>query len=130
MDNTKEDKDLEKFNKVMSLTDLEICMHLARIEGLNTYIQSSSVRIVVADGDDYYFNPLDDSDQLIELMVKHNVQRFYEPYDFIGWCYHVLRGENPIHITERQDLDNPNAPDISMQKAVCLAIILNKSKML
>lgn len=61
-------------------------------------------------------------------MVKHDVQRRYERYDFIGWSYHVLDGLNPIHVTERQDFEGSGEPDISMKKAVSLVIILNKSE--
>lgn len=59
-------------------------------------------------------------------MDKYEVERTYQPYDFIGWSYHVLNGKNPIHILERQDFED-DLPDISMQKAVSLAIILNKA---
>ena len=120
-------KDLVMCRKVKALSDLEICKLLADIEGLKTYVQLDSVRVSVPDGDDYYFNPLYDNNQLIALMQKHGVERTWEPYDFIGWSYHVVDGVNPIHITERQDFSGSGEPDITMQKAVSLAIILNKS---
>lgn len=126
---TETDKqDLVMFCKVKALSDLEICKHLADIEGLQTYVQLDSVRVNVPDGDDYYFNPLCNNDQLIALMQKHGVERTWEPYDFIGWSYHVVDGVNPIHITERQDFTGNGEPDMAMQKAVSLAIILNKSE--
>lgn len=121
-------KDEQVYDKVIALTDLEICQQLATIEGLQTYIQFDSVRVQVTDGDDYYLNPLENSDQLINLMIKHEVQRNWEPYDFIGWGYHVVDGKNPIHILERQNFDGSDTADLPMSKAVCLAIILNKSK--
>ena len=86
------------------------------------------MRVLVEDGDDYYFDPLSDANQCVALLQKHNVERKYAHYDFIGWSYHVLDGINPLHVTERQDFDGSGEPDISFQKAVCLAIILNKSE--
>tara|TARA_R110002033_G_scaffold135713_6_gene175480 strand:+ start:30772 stop:31179 length:408 start_codon:yes stop_codon:yes gene_type:complete len=121
-------QDILMFNKVMALSDVEICKYIAEIEGLSTYVQSGSVRVMVTDGDDYYFNPLTDNNQLIFIMIKHEVERDFEHYDVIGWGYNVLDGKNPIRVTERQDFDDPVQPDLSMQKAVCLAIILNKSE--
>ena len=123
----KKEQDLAWFKQVESLSDLSICKILAELEGLQTYVQFETVRVVVADGDDYYFNPLENNDQFVDLFIKHDVQRTYEPYDFIGWTYHVLDGENPIHITERQNFVGNGKPDISMQKAGCMAIILNKA---
>lgn len=121
-------KDLAMYRKVKALSELEICIYLAQIEGLQIYVQFNSVRVNVAEGDDYYFNPLANSEQLMELMVKHDVERTWEQYDFIGWSYHVLGGVNPIHVTERQDFSGNEEQDLSMHKAVCLAIILNKSE--
>lgn len=114
MSTEKKDLEIAWFEQVESLSDLAICKVLANIEGLHTYVQFDIVRVVVTDGDDYYFNPISNNDQLIDLMIKHDVQRNFEHYDFIGWSYHVLDGENPIHITERQDFDGTGKPDISM----------------
>ncbi len=113
-------------DRVMALTDFEICQHLAEIEGLNTYAQFDSIRVQVTDGDDYYFNPLADSSQLVALIEKHDVLRNYEEYDAIGFSYHVMGGDNCIRVTEVQDFEGSGEPDISMAKAICLAIILNK----
>jgi hypothetical protein len=124
----KQEKDIELYNQVAALSDLDICKFLAEIENLQTYVQMGTVRVVVVDGDDYYFDPLNNSGQCIKLIEKHEVERSYQPYDFIGWGYHVLNGKNPIHILERQDFEGNDVPDISMQKGSCLAIILNKSE--
>lgn len=118
---------LDMLKRVMRLSDLEICQHLADIEGLQTYVQFSSIRCIVRDGDDYYFNPLDNNDQCFSLMEKYRVARTYEPYHMIGWSYHVVDGANPIHITQNQNFFGSGRPDLSIQKAVCLAIILNES---
>lgn len=128
--NTRIDKkaaDLAWYRRVMALSDLGICLVLARIEALQVYYQFGSVRINVGDGDDYYFNPLQDNNQCVAMMIKHNVERTWEPYDFVGWSYHLLNGENPIHITENQDFHGSERENIGFQKAVCLAIILNKA---
>lgn len=131
-DKEKSDKEIAMCNKVEALTDFEICKFIADLECLPTYAQFGVLRVMVEDGDDYYFNPLENNDQLVALMVKHDVVRRWEPYDFIGWSYHVLDGENRIHITERQfdtNADgNPNTEERPMSKCVCLAIILNKVK--
>tara|TARA_Y100001936_G_C15935337_1_gene591691 strand:+ start:318 stop:734 length:417 start_codon:yes stop_codon:yes gene_type:complete len=128
MENTSEmmAKSAEMLAAVMLLSDFDICQRLANLEGLLTYEQRQSVRINVPDGDDYYFNPLEDNDQMVALMIKYDVVRTFQQYDFVGWSYHVIDGHNPAHITERQDFNGTGKPDISMAKAVCLAIILNK----
>lgn len=128
MENTSEmmAKSAEMLAAVMLLSDFDICQRLANLEGLLTYEQRHSVRINVPDGDDYYFNPLEDNDQMVALMIKYDVVRTFQQYDFVGWSYHVFGGHNPAHITERQDFKGTGKPDISMAKAVCLAIILNK----
>lgn len=125
---TKE-KDLEVAwcNIVEALSDLAICKALAKIEELQAYVQSDTLWVVVTDGNDYCFNPLMNNDQCVDLMIKYDVERIYEPYDFIGWGYRILDGKNPIRILERQDFDGSGEPDISMQKATCLAVILNKA---
>lgn len=59
--NTLSDKkasDLAWYRRVMALSDLAICLTLARIEELLVYYQFESARINVSDGDDYYFDPL------------------------------------------------------------------------
>lgn len=122
-----QEKNIEMYNQVMALSDFDICKYLAEIEGLQTYTQAGDVRVVVPDGDDYHFDPLNNVNQCDELISKHGVKRRYEPYDFIGWCYHVQDGKNPANITERQDFGD-GEPDITMQKAAGLAIILNKSE--
>ena len=115
------------FDKVMTLTDIEICQQLAEIKGLSFYVQFDSIRIAVADGDDFYFDPLNNNDQLNDLTQEFEVERRYMPYDQIGWSYHALNGKNPIHITERQNfMEGENRSDLSMAKAICLAIILNR----
>jgi hypothetical protein len=124
----KQEKDIELYNQVVALSDLDICKFLAEIENLQTYEQMGAVRVVVVDGDDYYFDPLNNGAQCIKLIAKHDVQRTYERYDFIGWGYHVLDGENPIHILERQDFEGNGEPDLTMHKGSCLAILLNKSE--
>lgn len=123
------DKELAMHDAVLALTDFDICRHLAELEGLSWYEQFGSVRIMVVDGDDYYFNPLNDNDQWAALFHKYQVERTYMPYDMIGFAYHVLDGDNPLRVTERQNLDiaTPEAPDLTMQKASCLAILLNRS---
>ena len=123
-----QDGDLVMFNKVMALSDFDICKFLSETEGLQTYIKSGSVRVVVLEGDDYNFDPLSNNDQFTRLLEKHDIERTWQPYDFLGWSYHVLNGANPLHILERQDYDEQGVPDISMQKASCLAILLNKSE--
>lgn len=126
---TAKEKDLEVdwHNTVVALSDLSICKVLAKIEELQTYVHLNTVRVVAPDGDDYCFNPIANNDQCVDLIIKHDVQRTYEPYDFIGWGYHVLGGKNPIHILEIQAFEGNDKPDISMQKASCLAVILNKA---
>jgi len=122
----KDDADLAWFDKIIAFDDLTICRLLADVEGLPHYVQFEQIRIVVSDGDDYYFNPLVNGDQCIALVKKHDVERTWQPYDFIGWSYHVLDGKNPIHITERQDWEDVDNPMLNLEKASCLAIILNK----
>lgn len=117
--------DLERYHQVMALSNFQICQYMADIEGLQTYTHSGEVRVQVISGGDYDFNPLIDNNLCFALMEKYEVVRTYEAYDFIGWNYHVLDGANPIVITERQDFEGNDAPPISMNKAVCLAIILN-----
>lgn len=74
----KQKGDFAWYEVVKSLSDINICKALANVEGLSTYIQSDLVRIVVPDGDDYYFDPLNNNDQLIGLMIKHDVVREWE----------------------------------------------------
>lgn len=125
--NNEVEQDLEMYNKVITLSDFDICLFLAEIEDLQVYTQFGSVRIVVENGDDYYFNPLENSDQFLELIEKHDVERVWHPYDFMGWGYHVLGGKNPLNILERQDYGDNISLNLTMKKASCLAIILNKS---
>lgn len=119
----KADKDLEMLYTVLALSDEEICQALAKLEGISTYAEDG--KVMVHGGGE--FNPLVDGNLLVDLMDKYEVERRYEPYDFIGWSYHVLDGENPIHITERQGTPGPDEQNIGMKKAACLAIILNKA---
>jgi hypothetical protein len=124
----KKDQDLQMYDKVISLSDLAICLLLAKIEKLPTYTQLGLVKIVAEDGNDYFFNPLENNDQFVGLIEKHDVERVWHPYDFFGWGYHVMNGKNPLIILERQQFDENESQNLTMKKASCLAIILNKSE--
>lgn len=126
----KQKKDLAVYHKVIKLSDLQVCIALAILEGLKTTIQSGSVRVVTEGGIDYFFNPLANNDQFVTLMQKYNVERTYQPYDMQGWSYHTIGGESPIHICERHDKYVADRPDRTMQQAACMAIILNRPEVL
>jgi hypothetical protein len=108
----------------LELSNLEICFEIAKIKGLNVYEQFGSARIVVAEGDDYYFNPVEDKSLCAELMDEFDVERIYEPYDCLGFHYHCIDDKNPQKVleidTSREEVE------ITMQKAICLAIVRAK----
>ena len=57
-------------------------------------------------------------------MVKYEVERKWEPYDFIGWSYYSTKAKGCVHITERTYWGKGDlTDDISPNKAICLAII-------
>ena len=68
------------------------------------------------------YNPLEDDSLAFQLMIKYDVIREWEPYDFIGWNYHCLGAESPIRTCEivcfKTGIEE-NTPN----KAICLAII-------
>ncbi len=126
----KQKKDLAVYRKVIKLSDLQVCIALAILEGLKTYIHCGGLRVETDDGIGYFFNPLANNDQFVGLMQKYNVERTYQPYDMVGWSYHTIDGESPIHICERHDKYIANRPDRTMQQAACMAIILNRPEVL
>ena len=109
------------------MDDLEICQRMAKIEGytlrrnsLLWYFQSTGA----IDCDFEEFNPLTDDALCFRLMVKHEVIREWEPYDFLGWNYHMINSKNCVRTTERTYWEEgEETPDISPNKAICLAII-------
>ena len=112
------------------LTDLEICKKIAEIEG-RTYWSSGhgeGLHLHYIEGNAnsriLYYNPLTDDALCFKLMVKYEIERCYEPYDFIGWSYHSRKSNNPAHVTERTYWgEGEETADLSPNKAICLAII-------
>lgn len=74
----------------LKLSNLEICFEIAKIKGLNVYEQFGSARIVVAEGDNYNFNPVEDKALCADLMEEFDVERLYQPYDCLGFNYHCI----------------------------------------
>lgn len=126
------------------LTDLEICKKIAEIEGVKAHEFRGSIVLSedynevvnsVASGRyspeqvakliaRWEYSPLTDDALCFQLMVKHEVEREYEPYDFIGWNCHSQKDKDPERITERTYWgEGKETPDISANKAICLAII-------
>lgn len=118
--------DLAAYYQVTSLSDTEICLFLTEIEGLSATVIDNAV-IVSIHKDAYCFNPLVDNDQFLELFIKHDVERTYQPNKCAGWAYHVKNGANPIHVFESQIFNPDSEPSAVMKKAACLSILLNKS---
>ena len=116
-----------------NLTDLEICKRVAEIDGHdwhNHYTMGGSIIIKkynVHSAPDVFFkqfNPLTDDALCFQLMVKYEVERVCEPYDFIGWHYHCLNSNKIEKITERTHFgDGEYTKDLTPNKAICLAII-------
>ncbi|TQF66193.1 hypothetical protein [Pseudoalteromonas luteoviolacea] len=104
-----------------SLNDFEICKLIADLKSLNTYKQSGQVRVVVENGEDYYFNPIENETQALSLVLEFKVLRGYEPYDLLGFHWYIHDAHNKVHILE-YDYNRVNKR-ISPQKAICLAIV-------
>lgn len=60
---------------------------------------------------------------IVHLMDKFEIERTFQPYDFIGWTYSQSYGKNVIHIAEDQQIEGRE--NFSFGKAVCLAVLLN-----
>lgn len=116
-----EDLELAVFDKVMNLSNLEICRQLAEIQSLKHYEKDGVIYIANDNGADYRYDPLVDNEQLDALTKEFDVTQEYEEYDCIGMSYHVKRNKNPIRVTEYQFEERP---DFSKHKAICLAVVL------
>lgn len=68
-------------------------------------------------------NPLTDDALCFMLMVKYDVERVYEPYDCIGWHYKCLLTQEKLILERTYFGKGEETPDISVNKAICLAII-------
>lgn len=113
------------------LTDLELCKRIAEIEGVGKIhfsdVEGYEHHLYIDDDEDkwaYYINPLVDDALCFQLMVKYDVIREWEPYDFIGWNYHSQKDKGCERITERTYFGKgEKTPDITPNRAICLAII-------
>ncbi|PHS21836.1 MAG: hypothetical protein COA84_15005 [Robiginitomaculum sp.] len=114
------------------MNDLEIRSRILKIEGHTIehihgdaiYITDKNLSDITGDDEYIDYNPLTDDALCFQLMVKYEVKREWEPYDFIGWNYHCEGNKNPERITERTYFGNgTETPDISPNKAILLAII-------
>jgi len=118
----------------MELTDLEICKEISMMELKRQFPEAKTIEFnerqncfwVEAVGFISWplLDPLTDDALCFQLMVKYDVKREWEAYDFIGWNYHCIDNKNPERITERTFFGKgKETADISPNKAICLAII-------
>lgn len=98
-------------------SNIRLCEKLAELEGHEvSYVQFDCVRICVPDGDDFYFNPLENDELCFQLLLKYNVS-FHpklpdnQTYRFGGSGPYARCGSHEPFTDE-----NPN-------KAICLAIV-------
>ena len=111
------------------LTEMEICKKIAKIEGhiFAKWSEKQNKPAILKEGSTNQgrvYNPLTNDALCFQLMIKHEVIREWEPYDFVGWNYHSQKDKNPERITERTYFGKgEETPDISPNKAICLAII-------
>ncbi len=112
----------ETIQDVSKLANIEICLMLAKIKGLSTYVQNDQVRIIVEDGDDYYFNPIDNAAQALDLAFEFTVLRDFEPYDCLGGYWYVLNAQNQTRTLE-YDSSRTHEAEITLSKAICLAVL-------
>ena len=102
--------------------DLTIPKRLAKIEGLTFYVQFDTVRILVPDGDDYYFDPENDDALCFKLMVKYKVE-FMPSWEKVRSDGRKKYGSYCV------DGDRLVLRSDSPNKSICLAIIeANKDK--
>jgi len=106
-----------------------ICKRVGEIVGYKvTGMLQNGQQFGYFNGTQYFvFNPLEDDGLCFQLMVKYEVERSYEPYDFIGWSYRcscsLYKEDNKIVLERTYFGKGEETPDISPNKAICLAII-------
>jgi hypothetical protein len=110
------------------LTDLEICKKIADINGDSVFMMKSALGsnwMIAGKNHGGYkpYNPLVDDALCFMLMVKYDVERVYEPYDCIGWHYKCLLTQEKLILERTYFGKGEETPDISVNKAICLAII-------
>ncbi len=120
------DADIRWHNTVLALPDHQLNLALAVLSGHNATLQDYQVVIPKSKKcyENIVFNPLTNPSQFLALFKQFDVERTYEPYDFIGWGYrvHDFKG-SPIITTEGQDFNGSGKPELSMEKAACVAIV-------
>jgi hypothetical protein len=120
------DPELEQYDKLMAMPMVDIYKSLANIEGWKYREEGGQVYLVELGKADCLFDPMQDGNQLVALIEKHDIIRVYEDYDMIGWGYRVKGGRTPIMMTELQDFCGNGEPDITMSEAICRIIVFNK----
>jgi hypothetical protein len=113
------------YYELFALSDIEIAKLIAQIKELTVYEQSGLLR-VVQDGDDYYFDPVNDKALCVNLMDEFDVERIHEPYDCLGFHTHCINDDNPVRILEIDSSRKVEHVSISLTKAVSLAIVKAK----
>lgn len=111
----------ESIKDVGTLSNQEICVLLAKLQGLTTYSENDMVRVSVTGGDDYDYNPIENGSQALELAEKFYVLRDFEAYDSLGCYWYVHEAQNEVRTLEYDS--SRQEQEISASKAICLAII-------
>jgi len=118
---------------VEKLTDLEINKAIAIIEGQyftqindEIFIDFSFAGVHVITNERHYkgadYNPVKDGSLSMDLMIKYDVIRQYEPYDCLGWYYTVLGTKSKLRFLEN-DIDSHGTEEAMPRRAICLAIM-------
>ncbi len=113
----KHNEHIQRYLKIKSLTDKEISLLVAEVEGIDAQSAAS-------------YDPMGDNWIAFDLIVKYDVTRNYEEYNLIGFGYHCHGSDNPIIITEISDDYNLSEFQITPNRAICMAILQAKYQLI